>query len=108
MNHLCASWPNMNMPAADEKETTTRPELRALLLYFLWLGTFGFGGPIALVGYMQRDLVEKRKWVSSKDYPEGLAFSQLCPGPLAAQLTNYLGWLHSGTMGAAGIVIHHS
>jgi chromate transporter len=90
----------MNIPAAGEKETTTRPELRALLLYFLRLGTFGFGGPIALVGYMQRDLVEKRKWVSSEDYLEGLAFSQLCPGPLAAQLAKYLGWLHSGTTGA--------
>src|SRR6266404_3478129 len=89
----------MNIPAATEQETT-RPELRALLLYFLRLGTFGFGGPIALVGYMQRDLVEKRKWVSSEDYLEGLAFSQLCPGPLAAQLAKYLGWLHSGTMGA--------
>jgi len=49
---------------------------------------------------MQRDLVEKRKWVSSEDYLEGLAFSQLCPGPLAAQLAKYLGWLHSGTIGA--------
>jgi Chromate transporter len=66
MNHLCASWPNMTMPAAGEKETTTRPELRALLLYFLGLGTFGFGGPIALVGYMRRDLVEKRKWVRAR------------------------------------------
>ncbi len=74
--------------------------MRAFLLYFLLLGTLGFGGPIALVGYMQRDLVEKRKWVSREDYLEGLAFSQLCPGPLAAQLAKYLGWLHSGTLGA--------
>jgi chromate transporter len=90
----------MKTPAATEQETITRPELHALLRYFLRLGTFGFGGPIALVGYMQRDLVEKRKWVSGEDYLEGLAFSQLCPGPLAAQLAKYLGWLHSGTMGA--------
>ena len=66
------------------------------MLYFLRLGTIGFGGPIALVGYMQRDLVESRGWVSSEDYYEGLAFSQLGPGPLAAQLANYLGWVHSG------------
>jgi len=78
----------------------TRPALRALLLYFLRLGTWGFGGPIALVGYMQRDLVEERNWVSKEDYFEGLAFSQLCPGPLAAQLAKYIGWLHSGTLGA--------
>ena len=80
--------------------TGTQPTLRALVLYFLSLGALGFGGPIALVGYMQRDLVEDRKWVSREDYFEGLAFSQLCPGPLAAQLAKYLGWVHSGTLGA--------
>jgi len=90
----------MNISPASDQDTATRPELRALLFYFLRLGTLGFGGPIALVGYMQRDLVEKRKWVSREDYFEGLAFSQLCPGPLAAQLAKYLGWLHSGTLGA--------
>src|SRR5258708_15868543 len=79
--------------------------LSRLIAYFLRLGTVGFGGPIALVGYMQRDLVEERHWVSNEDYLEGLAFSQLSPGPLAAQLANYLGWVHSGTLGAtlAGI-----
>jgi chromate transporter len=90
----------MNVLLASDPEKTKRPDLRAFLVYFLRLGTFGFGGPIALVGYMQRDLVEKRKWVSREDYLEGLAFSQLCPGPLAAQLAKYLGWLHSGTLGA--------
>src|SRR6516162_6182305 len=83
-----------------QQTTETRPALRTLLLYFLRLGTLGFGGPIALVGYMQRDLVEEKKWVSKEDYFEGLAFSQLCPGPLAAQLSKYIGWLHSGTVGA--------
>jgi len=84
----------------SREDTVTQPTLRALVLYFLRLGTLGFGGPIALVGYMQRDLVEDRKWVSREDYFEGLAFSQLCPGPLAAQLAKYLGWVHSGTLGA--------
>jgi len=70
------------------------------MLYFLRLGALGFGGPIALVGYMQRDLVEEKKWVSKEDYIEGLAFSQLCPGPLAAQLATYIGWLHGGAWGA--------
>lgn len=82
------------------ESTGTQPTLRALVLYFLRLGAHGFGGPIALVGYMQRDLVESKKWVSKEDYLEGLAFSQLCPGPLAAQLAKYLGWVHSGTLGA--------
>jgi len=74
--------------------------MRGLLIYFLRLGTFGFGGPIALAGYMQRDLVETRRWVSHADYLEGLAFSQLSPGPLAAQLAMYIGWLRAGSMGA--------
>jgi chromate transporter len=73
---------------------------REFLLYFLRLGTCGFGGPIALAGYMQRDLVERRRWVSKEDYLEGLAFSQLSPGPLAAQLAMYLGWLRGGRLGA--------
>lgn len=76
------------------------PQLRKFLLYFLRLGAFGFGGPIALAGYMQKDLVEERKWVSSQDYVEGLAFSQLSPGPLAAQLAMYLGWVRAGPLGA--------
>ncbi len=74
--------------------------LRDLLAYFLWLGSSGFGGPIALVGYMQRDLVERRGWFTERDYSEGLALAQLAPGPLAAQLAIYLGWLRSGTLGA--------
>ena len=90
----------MNAKPDPQEGTGTQPTLRALLLYFLRLGALGFGGPIALVGYMQRDLVEERKWLSKEDYFEGLAFSQLCPGPLAAQLATYIGWLHSGTLGA--------
>src|SRR5216117_4490587 len=74
--------------------------LRDLLVYFLRLGTLGFGGPIARAGHMQKDLVEERRWVSKQDYLEGLAFSQLSPGPLAAQLAMYLGWLRAGTIGA--------
>jgi chromate transporter len=74
--------------------------LRELLLYFLKLGTLGFGGPIALAGYMQRDLVEERRWISKEDYKDGLALAQLAPGPLAAQLAMYLGWVHSGVLGA--------
>src|SRR3979490_2848774 len=74
--------------------------LRDRVTYFLRLGALGFGGPIALAGYMQRDLVEGRRWVSRPDYVEGLAFAQLCPGPLAAQLAMYLGWIRAGFLGA--------
>ncbi len=74
--------------------------LRQFLGYFLYLGTFGFGGPIALAGYMQRDLVEKRRWISKQDYLDGLALAQLAPGPLAAQLAMYLGYVRAGVWGA--------
>jgi chromate transporter len=74
--------------------------MREFLLYFLRLGTFGFGGPIALAGYMQRDLVERRRWISKQDYVEGLALAQLAPGPLAAQLAIYLGWVRARVLGA--------
>lgn len=74
--------------------------LRELALYFLRLGTTGFGGPVALVGYMHRDLVENRKWITEEDYKEGLALSQLAPGPLAAQLSIYLGFVHYRILGA--------
>ncbi|MDQ6882595.1 MAG: chromate efflux transporter, partial [Pseudomonadota bacterium] len=69
------------------------------------LGTIGFGGPVALVGYMYRDLVEQRRWISEADYKEGLALAQLMPGPLAAQLAIYLGYVHYRIAGAtlAGI-----
>jgi chromate transporter len=69
-------------------------------MYFLYLGTVGFGGPIALVGYMQRDLVDERRWTSGEDYKEGLALAQLAPGPLAAQLAMYLGWVRARLLGA--------
>ena len=82
------------------ERSSAPPSMAGLLLYFLRLGTLGFGGPIALVAYMQRDLVDERRWVSKQDYLEGLAFSQLCPGPLAAQLAKYIGWLHGGLWGA--------
>src|SRR6187455_1952537 len=79
--------------------------LRDLIKYFLKLGTIGFGGPVALVGYMHRDLVEKRNWIEEEDYKEGLALAQLAPGPLAAQLAIYLGYVHYRIIGAtlAGI-----
>src|SRR5438477_7641245 len=88
------------------ESTTTQPSERVpytlwqLVRYFLRLGTLGFGGPVALVGYMQRDLVENRAWIAEADYKEGLALAQLCPGPLAAQLAMYLGYVRYRTLGA--------
>ncbi len=75
--------------------------MRDFVLYFLRLGALGFGGPIALVGCMQRDLVDERGWVSKDDYTQGLALAQLAPGPLAAQLSIYLGWVRGRALGGA-------
>ncbi len=76
-----------------------------IVIYMLKLGSIGFGGPIALVGYMHRDLVEQKNWISESEYAEGLALAQLAPGPLAAQLSIYLGYVHYRILGAtlAGI-----
>lgn len=85
----------MNMNTENQNYT-----LLDLIKYFLKLGTTGFGGPVALVGYMHRDLVENKKWISDSDFKEGLALSQLAPGPLAAQLGIYIGFVHFGILGA--------
>ncbi|MGZ3764410.1 MAG: chromate transporter [Mucilaginibacter sp.] len=74
--------------------------LKQLAVYFLKLGTWGFGGPVALVGYMHRDLVEQKQWLTEEEYKEGLALAQLAPGPLAAQLGIYIGFVHYGILGA--------
>ena len=91
----------MNETAAPIKASPPAAySLWQLVRYMLALGTWGFGGPVALVGYMYRDLVEKRHWISESDYKEGMALAQLMPGPLAAQLSIYLGYVHYRVRGA--------
>jgi len=87
-------------PAGQITVAAPSYSLWGLIRYMLKLGTIGFGGPVALVGYMYRDLVEGRKWITEADYKEGLALAQLMPGPLAAQLAMYLGYVHYGITGA--------
>lgn len=89
------------MSAPMEHARASRPSRAALIRYFLGLGTFGFGGPVALVGAMRRDLVEKRRWLTDAEYREGLALAQMAPGPLAAQLAIYIGYVYGGALGAA-------
>jgi chromate transporter len=86
----------------DAVITTSKPvyTLRQLVLYFFKLGYAGFGGPVALIGYMRKDLVEERKWITEEEYKDGLALAQLAPGPLAAQLGIYLGFVHYKVLGA--------
>ncbi len=90
------------MPANSPNEAIPAP-LSQFVGYFLWLGTVGFGGPIALAGHMQQDLVDDRKWIRKEDYLEGLALAQLAPGPLAAQLAIYLGYIRAGVVGATAV-----
>ena len=77
-----------------------RGSLWQLTAYFLKLGTIGFGGPVALVGYMQRDLVERHHWIDDEEYKLGLALAQIMPGPLAAQLAMAIGYFAHGVLGA--------
>ena len=86
--------------AAPQQDKRADYSLAQLALYALRLGTLGFGGPVALVGYMHRDLVERRRWISEADYREGLTLAQLMPGPLAAQLAIYLGFVDYRILGA--------
>jgi len=79
--------------------------LRRLVRYFLVLGSTGFGGPIATVGYMQRDLVERRGWLDRQEFLNGVALGQTMPGPLAAQVTMWVGFLQRGALGALAVSV---
>jgi chromate transporter len=96
-SQITSSAPIDSGATAGERPTYS---LGQIVAYAARLGTIGFGGPVALVGYMHRDLVERRRWFSEADYKEGLALAQLAPGPLAAQLAIYLGFVHYRVLGA--------
>ncbi len=87
------------------EEALCKVNIRSYGSYFLRLGALGFGGPIALTAQMRRDLVETKRWVSSAEFEDGLALAQLAPGPLAAQLAIYLGWVRYRNLGAALIAL---
>ena len=90
-------------PPSPPEEPTGGRTLRGLVRYFFGLGSWGFGGPIALAGYMHRDLVADRRWFTEDEYQQGLAISQAMPGPLAAQLAMWLGYLQRGWLGALAV-----
>ena len=95
----------MNAKLNPTPQRPTSVSLPRFVGYFLRLGTVGFGGPIALAGHMQQDLVDERGWIAKEDYVEGLALAQLAPGPLAAQLAIYLGYVRAGILGATAVGI---
>jgi chromate transporter len=90
---------------AGEPVARGRGGLRPLLRDFRVLGSTGFGGPIATVGYMQRDLVERRGWIDREEFLNGVALGQTMPGPLAAQVTMWVGFLERGARGALAVAV---
>src|SRR5262245_33665691 len=96
-------WRCRSAQAVAAGSTAPSYTLGQLVRYVLKLGTIGFGGPVALVGYMHRDLVDDRHWITESDYKEGLTLAQLAPGPLAAQLAIYLGYVRAGILGATAV-----
>ncbi len=103
------SSPGLAIPEADASAAAGIASghgprtLAGLVRYFLVLGCSGFGGPIALVGYMHRDLVEDRRWFTEAEFQQGMAVAQMMPGPLAAQLAMWFGYLHAGARGATAV-----
>jgi len=93
----------MSLPLNSAVHEPNRASVAQFVGYFLRLGTVGFGGPIALAGHMQQELVDSLGWVRKEDYLEGLALAQLAPGPLAAQLAIYLGYIRAGVLGATAV-----
>jgi len=110
-NHANADSPTNDGVSADtgtdrsggEPGIANAPSFGSFVRYFLGLGTWGFGGPIATVGYMQRDLVERRNWMTRADFLDGVALGQTMPGPLAAQVAMWVGYLRRGTFGALAV-----
>ena len=94
----------------DENSVQSKIGLWPLIGYFLKLGTVGFGGPVALVGFMHRDLVEQRRWITEDTYKLSLALAQIMPGPLAAQTAIAIGYFEGGVLGATlvGLGFHYS
>jgi len=84
----------------DQNSVQSNVGLWPLVNYFLKLGTIGFGGPAALVGFMHRDLVERRHWITEDTYKLSLALAQIMPGPLAAQTAIAIGYFEGGILGA--------
>jgi chromate transporter len=100
MQQTSAPVPTHNSSTSETIAAETRVGLWPLSGYFLKLGTVGFGGPVALVGFMHRDLVERRRWITEDTYKLSLALAQIMPGPLAAQTAIAIGYFEAGILGA--------
>ena len=84
----------------DSPTTAPRVRIRDLVLYYLRLGTVGFGGPVALCGQMERELVQERRWLTKDEMREAIAVCQSLPGPLAIQVGIFVSYIRGGFWGA--------
>ena len=84
----------------EPEKLSQRVPIRELVRYYLRLGLVGFGGPVALVGQMERELVEERKWLTKEEMREGIAVCQSLPGPLAIQVGIWISYIRGGFWGA--------
>lgn len=84
----------------DPEKTAQHVPVRELVRYYLRLGLIGFGGPVALVGQMERELVGERKWLTKEEMREGIAVCQSLPGPLAIQVGIWISYIRGGFWGA--------
>src|SRR5437660_8222084 len=85
------------MPSEPTKQ---RVPIRELVRYYLRLGLLGFGGPVALVGQMEREMVGEKKWLTKEEMREGIAVCQSLPGPLAIQVGIWIAYIRGGFWGA--------
>src|SRR5438270_5790154 len=90
----------MATPETSAASTPRRRPLREIVSYFLRLGTLGFGGPVALVGLMEKELVQERQWLTRDEMRNAVAVSQSLPGPLAIQVGIFIAYLRGGFWGA--------
>jgi chromate transporter len=86
-------------PSAVAVAAKRRP-IREIVAYFLRLGTLGFGGPVALCGLMEKELVGERGWLTKEEMRDAIAVSQALPGPLAIQVGIFIAYLRGGFWGA--------
>jgi len=84
----------------EKSNTAVSVRIRDLVRYYLRLGTLGFGGPVALCGQMEKELVQERRWLSKEEMRDGIAVCQSLPGPLAIQVGIFISYLRGGFWGA--------
>jgi chromate transporter len=100
MNTRASLPPGTPSAAGEPHSTPTRVPISKLALYFFRLGTLGFGGPVALCGLMERELVSEKAWLSKDEMRDAIAISQSLPGPLAIQVGIFASYMRGGFWGA--------